>query len=68
MADLKDPIKFQFTFETLRADAEGECMLTLRLPAGELGKAARFAMMRDIVFEGTCVPVDAKTKQEPDRM
>lgn len=68
MADLKDPIKFQFTFETMRADSEGECLLTLRLPAVDMPKAARFAIMREIVFEGTCVPVDAKPKQDTEKM
>lgn len=68
MSAMTDPVKFTFTFESMRADAEGECLLVLRLPATELPKAARFAIMREIVFEGTCVPVDAKPPIAQDRM
>ena len=63
MSELRDPIRFQFTFENMRADSEGECMLTLRLPAGELAKAARFAIMREIVFEGVCTPTGVNARE-----
>lgn len=63
MPDLKDPIKFLFTFENMRADADGECIVSIRVPATEFPKAARLAIMRELVFEASCTPTDVKTRE-----
>lgn len=63
MSALNEPIKFLFTLETMRVDSEGECVVTLKLPATEFPKAARMAIMKDIVFEAVCTPTDVKSNE-----
>ncbi len=55
---LRDPISVQATVKSVRFDEDGECLLTLRIPASDAVKAARFAVMRQIVFESVFTPED----------
>lgn len=68
MSGLNEPVKFQFTFESMRADAEGECLLTLRLPAVDMPKAARFAMLREFLFSAVCTPEEVASKDSTQRL
>lgn len=61
MSGLSDPITVQTTVKSVRFDEDGECLLTLRIPASDAVKAARFAIMRGIVFEGVFTPIDAQS-------
>lgn len=63
MSSLNEPVKFSFSLDTMRVDSEGECIVTLRLPATEFPKAARMAIMKDIVFEAVCTPTDVKSNE-----
>lgn len=58
---LRDPITVSATVKSVRFDEDSECLLTLRIPAADAVKAARFAMMRQIVFESVFTPIDAET-------
>lgn len=63
MSSLSDPVKFKFSLDTMRVDSEGECVVTLKLPATEFPKAAKMAIMKDIVFEAVCTPTEVKTSE-----
>lgn len=53
-----DPIKFKFTYEVMRGDKDGECMLTLRVPATDWARVAMFAVLREFVFDCVATPVE----------
>lgn len=55
---LNEPIVVSATVKSVRFDDEGECLLTLRIPASDAVKAARFAIMQQIVFESVFTPED----------
>lgn len=61
MSSISDPITVQTTVKSVRFDEDGECLLTLRIPASDAVKAARFAVMRGIVFEGVFTPADVES-------
>lgn len=63
MSSLSDPISVKTTVKSLRFDEDGECLLTLRLPASEAVSASRLAIMRGIVFESVFTPVDAENSE-----
>jgi len=62
-SSLRDPITVSATVKSVRFDEDGECLLTLRIPADDAVKAARFAIMRQIVFESVFTPVDAQAEE-----
>ncbi len=58
MSSLRDPITVHAAVKSVRFDEDGECLLTLRIPASDAATAARFAVMRGIVFETVFSPAD----------
>lgn len=62
--NIGDPITVSSTVKSVRFDEDGECLLTLRIPASDAVKAARFAVMRQIVFESVFTPEDVKQDGE----
>ncbi len=64
MSAFKEPITVSATVKSVRFDEDGECLLTLRIPASDAVKAARFAIMRQIVFSGVFTPVDVENREK----
>lgn len=54
---MNDPIRVSATVKTVKFD-EGECVLTIRIPAKDAIAAARFAVMHQIVFDAAFTPED----------
>lgn len=61
---LKDPITINATVKGFKFDEDGECLLTLRIPATDALKASRFAIMRQIVFSAVFTPVDVENQEQ----
>ena len=58
---LSDPIRVTATVKKVIFD-EGECILTIRIPAADAVAAARFAIMHQIVFAAVFTPEDVARK------
>ena len=55
---LREPIIVNVTVKSVRFDEDSEGLLTLRIPASDALAAARFAIMRQIVFRAEFKPID----------
>ncbi len=60
---LRSPINVSATVKTVKFD-EGECILTIRIPASDAIQAARFAIMHQIVFAAVFTPVDVENREQ----
>lgn len=63
MPELSDPITVNTTVKSVRFDEDGECLLTLRVPASDAVRAARLAVMRGIVFSTVMTPADVRNTE-----
>lgn len=64
MSGLRDPITVSSTVKSVRFDEDGECLLTLRIPASDAVRAARLAVMCGIVFASVFTPADVENRDQ----